>query len=357
MFARTVHNDAHAAGRRVLGRVRQSSHSPGASRAAGTGPRLRRGGDRLARAGRDGPGAAAGDARGAGGGPRSRPHRAHRGNRGPRRDARSRHVHLAGVVRPGPPRGRGGAGRRRPRDGGPRTGAGARAAAGASRRARAGDGVLPVQQRRGGRRLRPREGRVARRRGRHRRPPRQRHPADLRGRPVRPLRLDPPVPVLPGHRRGDRGRLRHRPGTHRQRAHRARRRRRRLRPRAGAGGRADPDGLRRGPHDPVGRATTRTSRIRWRRCRSRPTATARCWRRCAPPPTPRRADASWSSPRAATTCRRWARAWTRRSRCWPPRRRRTGAAARRAPAGPGIRGREAAEAALAVQRPFWPLPI
>jgi len=25
--------------------------------------------------------------------------------------------------------------------------------------------------------------------------------------------------------------------------------------------------------------------------------------------------------------------------------------------GPGIRGREAAEAALAVQRPFWPLPI
>ena len=25
--------------------------------------------------------------------------------------------------------------------------------------------------------------------------------------------------------------------------------------------------------------------------------------------------------------------------------------------GPGVRGREAAEAALAVQRPFWPLPI
>ena len=77
----------------------------------------------------------------------------------------------------------------------------ARASAGPPRRARQGDGLLPLQQRRrrGGRgdRARP----VARRGRRHRRPSRQRHAVDVLRRPARALRLDAPVSVLSRHRR------------------------------------------------------------------------------------------------------------------------------------------------------------
>ena len=146
------------------------------------------------------------------------------------REARRGHLHVAGV---GGDRAAGG--RRRPcrppstRLEQPRAGVRARAAAGAPRRARPRDGLLPLQQRRGRRGRRAPAG-GARRHRRHRRPPRQRHAVDVLRRSVGALRVDAPVSVLSGHRRG--GRDRH--GTarlHRQRAARSRRHRRRLRPR------------------------------------------------------------------------------------------------------------------------------
>ena len=82
--------------------------------------------------------------------------------------------------------------------------------AGSPRRADTGHGVLPVQQR-GGDRSRPgRSGRAGAHR-RLRRPPRQRHPGHVLRRPAGHVRLDAPVPAVPGH------------GPARRRRHRARR--------------------------------------------------------------------------------------------------------------------------------------
>ena len=85
----------------------------------------------------------------------------------------------------------------------------------ASRRARPGDGLLPVQQRRdrraaGARGARPRPGGGRR----FRRPSRQRHAGRVRGRRQPVLRLDPSIPALSRHRRRERDRGR----QHRQRA-------------------------------------------------------------------------------------------------------------------------------------------
>ena len=74
-------------------------------------------------------------------------------------------------------------------------------------------------------------GLAARRRRRLGRAPRQRHAGDVLARPARALRLDAPVPVLPGHGRRRRDRRGRGQGLHGQRAARGRRRRRRLRER------------------------------------------------------------------------------------------------------------------------------
>ena len=79
---------------------------------------------------------------------------------------------------------------------------------GPSRRARPGDGVLPLQQRRGGRRARPRPRPDAGGDRRLRRASRQRDAVDLLRRPVGAVRLVAPVSVLPGHRRRRRNRQR-----------------------------------------------------------------------------------------------------------------------------------------------------
>ena len=78
-------------------------------------------------------------------------------------------------------------------------------------------------------------------------------------------------------------------------------------PRASRSDRAGPDGS--SPPD----LHARVGRLRRARPRSAGADAgddrrlpARCWRRLRATPTPRRAGASWSSPRAATTCRRWA---------------------------------------------------
>ena len=78
----------------------------------------------------------------------------------------------------------------------------------------------------------------ARRRGRFRRPPRQRHAGHFRRRPRPVLRLQPPVPLFPRHRHGQRARHRQ---QHPQRAAAAGRHRRRF-PR------------RLGPHHPAPRS-------------------------------------------------------------------------------------------------------
>ena len=90
-----------------------------------------------------------------------------------------------------------------------------RAAAGPSRDARSGDGLLPAQQRRGGRGGGACGGCRARRDRRLGRSPRQRHAGHLLERSERPLHVRAPVPVLPGHRRTD--------GDRRRRTRRARR--------------------------------------------------------------------------------------------------------------------------------------
>ncbi len=111
---------------------------------------------------------------------------------------------------------------------------GSPAPARAPRATRAGDGILPPQQRGGGRRPRTRARPRARGRGRLGRAPRQRHAGDLLRRSRRALRLDPPVSLLPGNRRGQRDRQRRGRRVHRERAPRRRRRRRGLRERVRA---------------------------------------------------------------------------------------------------------------------------
>ena len=133
-------------------------------------------------------------------------------DRRPGRGARSRHVHLAGNLRSGTA---GGRGRRRgrglrARDRARRARAGSGAAAGPPRRARAGDGLLPVQQRRRGRGARPGPRPDAGGDRRLRRAPRQRHAGRLLRGPVGPVRVVAPVSVLPGHRRRWRDRQRRR---------------------------------------------------------------------------------------------------------------------------------------------------
>ena len=149
--------------------------------------------------------------RGAGGHPRAaaaRAHRrAHRSDRVVRRrrgrDDRRRHDRLRRFVRGGASRGRGR--RRGGRAAGRRRGTGGLlrpAAAGPPRGRRSGDGLLPVQQRRG--RRPPRDRRLRRRAGadpRLGRPPRQRHRGDLRRDVRRPLLQHPPMAALSGHRR------------------------------------------------------------------------------------------------------------------------------------------------------------
>ena len=137
-------------------------------------------------------------------------------------------------------------------------------AARTSRRARPGDGLLSVQQRRRRRaacRSRPRA--RARARPRLGRPPRQRDQRHLPREPRGSVRLDPPVAAVPGHGSGvGRGRGRGRPGYHGQpagaRRHRRREstlarrsRRRAARPRLRAPAAAD-----------LGRASTRTATTR-----------------------------------------------------------------------------------------------
>ena len=109
---------------------------------------------RWAETGRPDRGAAAGDSRGARARPRRRLSRADDRHRRTGRDARCRHLHVAGVagdrVAGGGRRGAGGRARARP----PRAGVRAGPAAGPPRGARSRDGLLPLQQRRGGRGVR-----------------------------------------------------------------------------------------------------------------------------------------------------------------------------------------------------------
>ena len=139
--------------------------------------------------------------------------------------ARRRHLDVAGQLR-------GGAARGRRRDLRGRRGDGRQgrqrlrrhAPARPSRRDRAADGLLPVQQRRDRRPPCAEEARRrARRHRRFRRASRQRHAGDLLGRPDRDVLLDAPDAALSRHRRGLRAR---RPRQHRQRAAARRRRRR-----------------------------------------------------------------------------------------------------------------------------------
>ncbi len=90
-------------------------------------------------------------------------------------------------------------GHRRAAGGGVRRRVRGRAPARPSRGPGPGDGVLPVQQRRGRRRQLAAAGREGgdRRLGR---PPRQRHPGHLLRRPERALRVDARVAAVPGHR-------------------------------------------------------------------------------------------------------------------------------------------------------------
>ena len=96
------------------------------------------------------------------------------------------------------------------------------------------------------------------------RPPRQRHAGHLRRARRRPLRVGAPVPVLPGHRRGRRDRRRARARRDRQL-----RRCRRAQDDADYGAvfhESVPAGrprVRAGSHARLGRASTRTSTIRW----------------------------------------------------------------------------------------------
>ena len=103
---------------------------------------------------------------------------------GHRRGARPRHVHVARDVRDRPACGRRHCRRGRTRDGRHgQVGVGAGAAARSSRRARPGDGVLLLQQRRGRRGARPHPRRSQSCDRRLRRSSRQRHAAHLRSRP------------------------------------------------------------------------------------------------------------------------------------------------------------------------------
>ena len=250
---------------------------------------------------------------------------------GPARHHRAAHPRASGELRRGDPvdpsrRGRDGAARRRHRDerrqrrgraarrrcrgGGRRCGdgrLGARrlrrgAPARPPRRTRASDGLLPVQQRRGGGAARARPlGRAARRGGGLRRAPRQRHPGDVRRRQGPVLRLVAPAPVLSRHRRGLGTRHRQ---QHRQRAAAAGLGRRRV-PRRLVG--HDPAGarpFRARPADRLGRASTRTRPTRWRSFAWRPPTTPGSPRSCCA--SPRRIAAAGSSRcwRAATTSTR-----------------------------------------------------
>ena len=107
-----------------------------------------------------------------------------------------------------------GGGRSRPRR--RRDCPGPRAAAGPPRGARAGHGLLPVQQRGRRRGPRPRSGARAGCRHRLRRAPRKRHAVDLLRRPARALPVDAPVPLLSRHGSGRRRGARRRGGLHRQ---------------------------------------------------------------------------------------------------------------------------------------------
>ena len=238
------------------------------------------------------------------------------GARGRRHD-RPRHGGQRGLLRGGAARGR----RRRCSGRAPAGRRGARrvlraAPAGPPRRARPGDGLLPVQQRRRGRRARDR--RVRRRAGpgpRLGRPPRQRHGGDLRATRTRcstrastsRRSIPAPAPAAytgPGRGRGLHGQPAGAAGRGRRRVPRpgpARRRPARARVRARAAGRSRP-------------ATTPTAPTRWppawstrprlRRHGGHASATsAASWTR-----------RSWSASRAATTRAPWPRRWSRRSR-------------------------------------------
>ncbi len=148
--------------------------------------------------------------------------------------------------------------RRRPARERPR----APAPAGPPRRGGPRDGVLPLQQR--GCRGKGRAGCRRSEAGPHRRlgrAPRQRHAALLPGGSERPLLLDPPIPLLPGHRRGRRDRRGRRRGLHGERAPSGGLRRRRV-PRRRSTASCCPS-----------RATSRRTSCSSRRATTPPTAT------------------------------------------------------------------------------------
>ncbi len=167
-------------------------------------------------------------------------------------------------------------------------------------------GLLPLQQRRRGGGACPGTGLHARGRDGLRRPPRQRHAVDVLRRCQRALSLDAPVSLLPGNRRGRRGRPRRRRGLHRQRAACRRGGRRGLRCGLPPGRRAGAEGVRRRRCCSCRPASTCTHAIPWAACAYRPRASPGSWRTSVPWPQRRGRRIAWSwSPRAATTSRPW----------------------------------------------------
>ena len=169
-----------------------------------------------------------------------------------------------------------------------------RAAARPSRRGRSGDGLLPVQQHRRRRGARPGRGAGARGDRRLRRPPRQRHAGGVLRRSGGAVRVEPPVSVLPGHRRGHRDRARRRGRLHRQPAARGRGRRRRSRRGLPADRAARARRVRAGAGAGVGRL---------RRARGRPAGGAADDRRRGLPTSP-------------GCCSAWPRAMPAAASCW-----------------------------------------
>ena len=206
---------------------------------------------------------------------------------------------------------------------GPRFGASLHRPPGHHAEPRARDGLLPLQQRRGGGTAGARSlGRRARADPRLGRSPRQRDQRHLPRRSRRALREHPRVAAVSRHGAGRRHRVRARGGLHRQPARAGGDRRRGLvlagRARRGRARARVPPG--------PGAHLRRLRRARARSARRLPRHAARAtrrWRRaCAAWPTSSTCRSAWCS-RAATTSRHWpSRRW-RRSRCSAPSIRRT----------------------------------